>query len=384
MRAAYGPRASAPVIVAGALLAGAFVAAAVFGLSLSRLVSSPRSYGWPWDVAAMTGGGYGDLDVDSAGHAFGADPAVDSWTVLGFTNEPSLNGEPMTTLVSFERTSDLDLTVLDGRLPTEDDEVAVGESTARSRRLHVGDAVDIGGAEVPIRARISGIVVFPSLGPLLAERLSAGTGLLIPEAMFEAAAGRDNAQSLLGLATFVGIDLTERADTPATRARLEQTFATLDLQGAPPNIYEQPVRPPEIVDASSMRAVPLAVGIAFAATAATGAVLASWASMRARRVELAVLRALGFNEAQVRRSVYAQSVATMLGALVIGVPSGLIAGRVLWRAFASQLGVVPDAASVWLPLLLTVAGALVLALVAALVPGRMAARRTPAEGLQAE
>ncbi len=94
-----------------------FVATAVFGTSLAALVSTPRSYGWPWEVAATTGGGYGDLDVAAAGELLDDDPAVDSWTVLGFVNEISLDGDPMMTMLGFEQTADLDLPVLEGALP---------------------------------------------------------------------------------------------------------------------------------------------------------------------------------------------------------------------------------------------------------------------------
>ncbi len=67
LRTAFGSRAAIPVIAGGILLTAAFVATAVFGASLAALVSTPRSYGWPWEVAATTGGGYGDLDIAAAG-----------------------------------------------------------------------------------------------------------------------------------------------------------------------------------------------------------------------------------------------------------------------------------------------------------------------------
>ena len=74
----------------------------------------------------------------------------------------------------------------------------------------------------------------------------------------------------------------------------------------------------------------------------------------------------------------------MIAALLIGLPAGVIAGRVLWRAFAEQLGVVPEPASSWGPVLVVAVGGLVLALLAALVPAQLATRVTPAEGLRTE
>lgn len=384
VRAAYGPRSAVFVIAGAAVLTGAFVAATVFGTSLSSLVSTPRSYGWPWDVAAMTGSGYGDLDLARAQHAFDADPDIDTWAVLGFLNEVSLDGEPMMSVLGLERTSDVELPLLSGALPVGTDEVAIGATTAADRGLEVGDSAEIGGAFTPFSVTITGLVVFPTLGPVLADRVGTGTGMLLPEALFESGDRQYLAEAARGLATFVGIDVRDGADTPATMARLRDQLASLDLLGVPAITYQQPVRPPEIVDASSTRTVPVAVGAGFAAMAAIGLAFASWSSARSRRRDLAVLRSLGFSGAQVRSSVRTQSLATMLGALAIGVPCGVLAGRVLWRTFAHQLGVVPDPDSPWVPVLLATAGGIVLALLAAEIPARAASRSAPTEGLRAE
>ena len=64
IRAAYGPRAALPVLAGSALVSTALVAAVVFGSSLTSFVETPRSYGWSWDLSVMTGGGYGDLDIE--------------------------------------------------------------------------------------------------------------------------------------------------------------------------------------------------------------------------------------------------------------------------------------------------------------------------------
>ncbi len=76
--------------------------------------------------------------------------------------------------------------------------------------------------------------------------------------------------------------------------------------------------------------------------------------------------------------------ATTAAALVIGVPAGVVVGRLLWRAFARQLGVVPDPASAWTPIGLLVIGALALAALAAIVPARRAAASSPGADLRAE
>ncbi len=138
--------------------------------------------------------------------------------MLGFVNEIAVDGDPMMTLLGFDQTADLDLPVLEGALPTEGDEVALGAGTAAERGLAVGDTVEIDGLVGPTEATITGIVVFPTLGPLFAERVGTGTGLLVPEAMHTD--GQPGASSY-GAATFVGVDLHPRCrhagDTRAHR-----------------------------------------------------------------------------------------------------------------------------------------------------------------------
>jgi ABC-type antimicrobial peptide transport system permease subunit len=144
------------------------------------------------------------------------------------------------------------------------------------------------------------------------------------------------------------------------------------------------VRPSEIIDVGSTTGVPIAVAISFACAAAAGLAYVTFASVRARRRELAILRALGCTGGQLRRSVLVQSIATMVGALVIGLPIGVVVGRLLWRAFAEQLGVLPDPASPWWAVGLAVVAGLVVAVVAALLLTWKINRLRPAEVFRSE
>jgi putative ABC transport system permease protein len=382
LRAALARRSSLPVILGSAVVAAVLLAALVFGASLAALVETPRSYGWSWDLAAITGGGYGDLDVAGARAALDDDPAVDTWTALGFLNELSVDGEPVMSIVGVERqTPEVDIPLLSGELPRRSDEVALGSASARERGIDVGDTVSIGGPFEPVDAAVTGIAVFPTIGPMFAGTVGSGDGLLVPQAMIDEVAPVENAA--ISLATFVGVDLVGDAD-PAAVARIEQRLGVPDLLGAPPIVYKRAVRPPEIIEAAATRAVPVFVGVWLGVVGALGLGAVSWASVRSRRRDLAVARALGFRPAQVRWSVRTQSLATTLAALAIGVPLGVIAGRLSWQAFARQLGVLPDAGDPWTTIAAVVAAALTLTLIATELPARHAAARRPAAGLRAE
>ena len=88
-------------------------------------------------------------------------------------------------------------------------------------------------------------------------------------------------------------------------------------------------------------------------------------SVRDRWHELAILRALGFGDRELRASVRWQACAMMVAGLVVGVPVGIVVGRLAWSAFAEQLGVALRAGASVAIVAVTVAGAMVLALVAA-------------------
>ena len=99
---------------------------------------------------------------------------------------------------------------------------------------------------------------------------------------------------------------------------------------------------------------------------------------------MAVLRTLGFTSRQLRVSVRVQALAMMLGGFVVGAPLGIAVGRIAWRAFASELGVVSVVSTPIAWIVLTGVGGAVIAALAAAGPARLAARTKPAVMLRAE
>ena len=107
-------------------------------------------------------------------------------------------------------------------------------------------------------------------------------------------------------------------------------------------------------------------------------------SIRARRRDLAVLRALGADQRCVGHAVHWQATALAVVPMALGIPIGLLVGSVVFRAFADRIGAVPDPTT---PLLLMVgvaAGFVALANVVGLIPARRARRVAPALVLRSE
>jgi ABC-type antimicrobial peptide transport system permease subunit len=107
-------------------------------------------------------------------------------------------------------------------------------------------------------------------------------------------------------------------------------------------------------------------------------------SVARRRRETGLLKSLGFVRHQVAAAVRWQASTVALAGIVVGAPIGIAAGRVLWRVFATNFGVVPVPVVPLLTLTALAAGVLAAANVLAAVPALTAARSRPGQLPRAE
>jgi predicted lysophospholipase L1 biosynthesis ABC-type transport system permease subunit len=94
-----------------------------------------------------------------------------------------------------------------------------------------------------------------------------------------------------------------------------------------------------------------------------------------RRREMGLLKALGFVNLQVGATVLWQATTVALVGIIVGVPLGIVVGRVVWNAFATNLGAVPVAAVPGLAIAVLALGVLVVANALAVIPAVTSARR---------
>jgi predicted lysophospholipase L1 biosynthesis ABC-type transport system permease subunit len=241
--------------------------------------------------------------------------------------------------------------VLAGRFPASPDEVALGELTARSLHVHLGDAITFDGDHGPVTYHVVGSVVLPSV--------SFGEG-----------GGRGAAMVLSGLQR-----VAPDAPLQQLALRLEPGVAPDELAlGADVEPSSGQSRPPDVLNVARARSVPTIVAVVVALLALVVLVHALLTSVGARRLDIAVLGALGADRPWIARVVHIQASVLGLIALVIGVPVGIVAGRAAYRTFADRLGLVATPA---MPIALVGALAiavLVVANLSATVPARRAAR----------
>jgi putative ABC transport system permease protein len=380
--AAVDPRRAGAGIAAmlGCVVATAAAATAVvFGASLSDLVDDPQAYGWPWDVTVITGAGYGDTDPAVVSERLSQSDVRDDIAAYSYYSvDPGLVlGEgPAPVVFGWSNAYDTDLPVVEGRRPSAAGEALLGEGTAERLGLEVGDSVTTTSQEFgELDIDVVGIGVLPAVGPFVADRAGLGTGAFILVDAEPSDAGEVSSPA------FTGITLRAGADPSAVLDRLEPDLAAWSVLGEPPVTHDAAVRPPMIDNVTELRLAPLVLGVALLASLLLGLWLTVTLSVRDRRRELAVLRAVGFGDRDVRRSVRWQGL-TMIGVgVLIGIPLGIIGGRYAWRYFADRLGV---ALTVTVPLswlALEVVVTVVLGLLAVALPARTAARLSPSQEL---
>ena len=133
-----------------------------------------------------------------------------------------------------------------------------------------------------------------------------------------------------------------------------------------------------------VQTVPLALIAVLAALGVGAFAHFQLVSTRRRRLDIAVLQTMGFTRRQVISMVEAQAVGIALLAAVIGVPLGMLAGRVGWERFSDYIRAVPEPSTT--PAVIAgVAVVLVLtALAAGLASGTRAALLRPGRVLRTE
>jgi hypothetical protein len=365
-----------------ALAVAALCATAVFGASMSRLIASPALYGTPFQAYFASDGSPGSQAVVNGPLLEGLrrDRAIRRITLAAFV-EVNVNGRHVRAVVTAPVRGPVLLSAVDGRLPSGDREIMLGVSTMRDAGARVGQTVgvtvsDPAGAAHRARFRVTG-----------RASLNAGAG------------GLGNG-AVLTIRSFVSVQCPPGPGQPGCRGAVRRGIPYVVLVGtAPgpagraalarhvrqyPGLTYRPAQPASLINFGESVNFPLLFGAALSLFGAATMVHLLLVSVARRRRETGLLKSLGFVRRQVAAAVCWQATTVALAGIVTGVPVGIAVGRVLWRLFATNFGVVP--VPVVQPLLVAVlaAGVLAAANVLAVAPAALAARSDPARLLRAE
>jgi FtsX-like permease family len=342
------------------------LAASTFSAGVSDAAGTPSRFGQTFQLTAFLGeSGHdwaapgplvsalrGDRDVAGVGDARIAVAQAGNTSISMYTYAPVGGGA-------------LPVVLRSGRLPTGAGEVALAPASARSAHAPLGSTVDLRGARA-VTATVVGIAFMPEGG----HNTYSDGGWLAPAGYDRLFDGFKYHRALVAL--------RPGADPNAVLGRLRSAGggAALPVEVTPP--------PAQVTVIRDVRRLPAALGV-FLGVLAVGAVGHALATaVRRRRVEVAVLQALGMTRWQSRGVVGTQASVLAVAGLAFGVPLGLALGRALWRVVAdlTPLQYVPPAA-VWA---LALVGPLALAAANLLAtwPGRQAARLRIGDVLRAE
>jgi hypothetical protein len=377
VRAATTGASAGVVLVGGVVAVAAVTATAVFSANLATLLREPARYGWSYDAAVLVGFGYGGSDDVAIARALDR-PDVDRWGLAALPTV-TIGRRTMAAVASRPGFDTIGAPVLRGRYPTRADEIAVGTQTLGELGVELRDRVTVSSYYGDRDATIVGTVVLPALGAFESHRAESGRGALLSAAFFEdLVAGAEVAGGMepgsleaTGLSSLVAVDLADGVDAGRFLADLGDR-RTWDRNGFESLALASPIRPPALDEAATTRRVPLALGGLLAVAMVAGLALGVAVATRARRRELAILRALGCSARQLRRSVRWHALTVAVIAVLLGLPVGVAAGRAVTREFLVDLGV-SDAVVVPVVVLALVALVTLLAgLIASAAPARAA------------
>ncbi len=307
-----------PALIGAVLGVTGVVAALTFAHGVADATDDYRRFGQTYDLYAFFGAdGQDYVDPDATLSTIADDPDVEA--VLDVLTESARSDAGSMTLFTLGTTPApsapaVDVVVTEGRLPSNDSEIALAPLSAGSESVGIGDSVTLTGTDGSATLTVTGLAFVPA-GP---HNTYAEGGWVTP-AVF--AGLFDSFRFHFGL-----VSTAPGADPQAVVTRL----AADDI-----GLADGPISPPaERNELAQLRTVPMLLAT-FLALLGIGSVAHTLASTsRRRRHDVAMLRALGMRPRATGAIVLFQAAVIALVGLTIGIPLGLIVGRLVWRSVA--------------------------------------------------
>jgi ABC-type lipoprotein release transport system permease subunit len=341
-----------------------FVGCLTFRQGLTDSVSNPQRSGIVWDYELATIG----VAKAPTREAVARDPAVASAIEARWGRAITIHGQATSTFGVRSVKGQFPFVVTNGRAPRNANELALAPKTADDLGVHVDQTVRVGprgGRAV----RVVGIALVPATShtsyDTSAWMTAGGLAQSLPD---------DTDVTSDFVEDYILVRWKPGADVKAAEHRLA---GRADF-GAPAEL------PPEVVSLGEQRSLPLALAIFFALLASATVAHALVTTVRRRGHDLAILRSIGFTRRDARFAIAWQSTLLAVAGLAVGVPLGIIAGRVVWRQLADSFPLVYVPPLALLGVVLVAPIAVAIANLLAAGPAHAATRVRPAEVLRTE
>ena len=330
-----------------------FAGGLAFASSIQTVLETPAAHGWNWDVAIVNN--FGAIP-DEAVASITNDDHVDELTAFT-TGVLTIAGHRVFSLGLDQKLGAVYLSLTDGRPPQSADEIVLGRSTLRATGRSVGDTIEVVTPDETREMTIVGLATFPPIGSARFGSISLGDGAATIASVLPIA---DPSGTYSGVLVRVR-DGSKAADVAALRATL------VELGCTDSSCFLTDAQPPQLAGYAELRSIWVPFGLALASLVAVPLGYGVISTVRARRRELSILRAMGMSQRQVSAVVMLQGLSIVIVSAIAGVVLGVVAAGLAWGVFSRSIGLdwplgVPKLATT-----LIVAGALVIALLISMV-----------------
>ncbi|MEY2445943.1 MAG: putative transport system permease protein, partial [Ilumatobacteraceae bacterium] len=330
-----------------------FAGGLAFASSIQTVLETPAAHGWNWDVAVLNNfGAIPDDAVASIAH----DDHVDELTAFT-TGLLTIAGHRVFSLGIDQKLGAVYLSLTDGRPPQSADEIVLGASTLRATGRSMGDTIEVVTPHDTREMTIVGLATFPPIGSARFGSLSLGDGAATIASVLPIA---DPSGTYSGVLVRVR-NGSRSGDVAALRA------LTVQLGCSDSSCFLTDAQPPQLAGYVELRSIWVPFGLALASLVAVPLSYGVISTVRTRRRDLSIMRAMGMSQRQVSAVIMLLGFSIVMVSAIAGVVLGVLAARVAWGIFSRSVGVdwplnVPQLAFV-----LIAAGALVTALLISMV-----------------
>ena len=378
-------RSAVPVssaLVGSVLAVATLCGTVVFSSSLTHLTATPALYGQGFDAwfsSNTTGTKAQNVQLLAALKR----PGITA-VLAGISDAVTIDGTLVDALAGQTLRGPFVMGSSTGRVPKAD-QVVLGAKTMHQLGVHIGSTVHVdfpSSGAAPSGGRLFTVVGTTVLPPDFNPRGGLGTGAIFSLAGFE---GRSCPSGPAGQ-NCVASTLLSGGGSFLLRAApgAEGKAAIAALSHAYPYQVHFPQPPTNLVNFGEAVNFPLIVGLVVGLFGIGTLLHLLLTSLNRRRRETGLLKSLGMLRREIAYCVSWQTTTIAVIGIALGVPLGIAAGRLVWTAFATNLGVVTVPVMKAALLVAVAFGTLIVANVLALVPALVAARERPASLLRSE
>jgi ABC-type lipoprotein release transport system permease subunit len=359
--------------------------AVVFSSSLSHLTATPTLYGQGFDAWFSPNGTGSQTQNERLLADLDERPGFTA-ILAGISGAVSIDGTLVDALAGQTIRGPYVMTTTTGVAPTAADQVLLGAKTMHQLGVHIGSTVTVdfpssgGTANESRRFAVVGSTVLP---PDFNPRGGLGTGAIFT---IDGFVGHKCAAGPAGRACLVSELVSNGGGALLVRVAPGQKgeAALAAVSHAYPSQVNIPQPPTNLVNFGEAVNFPLILGLVVVLFGIATLLHLLLTSLNRRRRETGLLKSLGMVRRQIGYCVSWQTTTVAVIGIAIGVPLGVAGGRLIWSAFATNLGVSVDPVVTAALLAAVALGTLVVANVLALVPALIAARARPASLLRSE